>query len=647
MKNNKSFNKKDYFYSKINPSFTQRLNDDMVSDKSSISSNNNNSLTNNHIYPNFRNSKTNVIFNQKQQLRTLANSNSVSSINIYSKGRIQKIINKTNNNFNTNNIIINNTNIINNNRTNIINNNIVNTNKDYKKSISQLNVEQIKELTKNNQNKGNIQIINNIMRPRLVVTKRKFLKKNNITIKDNNFLIENFDKPNKRKMTEIDFSDRNKKKDFKTNLDDFKDNFNNINLKRNNEEKNIIFNIEEMLMIEEKLSSLINCLVDCNPCTEECFEFLNFYFTTKFSKNLNVYFSNKNYLIIIKRAINLKLFSFILCYDISLNENLFPHYIVTLDELFGHIHEIFILISKYFCNKIIETNNNMWVKKLQNLINNYDPEKKSSNIIFDEIDNLCYKLTDNLFPFVLQKYNHQKIIEIYNELNTLTQNDLYRLFRDNIFINMNINGSIIASSSYFEKNKNNLNEPIPSSYLINNSKKKYTLVLDLDETLIHFKVNPKNNNSGILQFRPYISEFLSNIKNYYELIVFTAATKEYADPIIDAIEQKGTKFDHRLYRIHTNIRGNDFVKDISKLGRDLSRIIIVDNMEQNYKLQPYNGITIRPFWGKDTNDMALFDLFNILIKIAKMDMDVRDGIRYFKEDIISKVTSNIFRRVQN
>ena len=647
MKNNKSFNKKDYFYSKINPSFTQRLNDDMVSDKSSISSNNNNSLTNNHIYPNFRNSKTNVIFNQKQQLRTLANSNSVSSINIYSKGRIQKIINKTNNNFNTNNIIINNTNIINNNRTNIINNNIVNTNKDYKKSISQLNVEQIKELTKNNQNKGNIQIINNIMRPRLVVTKRKFLKKNNITIKDNNFLIENFDKPNKRKMTEIDFSDRNKKKDFKTNLDDFKDNFNNINLKRNNEEKNIIFNIEEMLMIEEKLSSLINCLVDCNPCTEECFEFLNFYFTTKFSKNLNVYFSNKNYLIIIKRAINLKLFSFILCYDISLNENLFPQYIVTLDELFGHIHEIFILISKYFCNKIIETNNNMWVKKLQNLINNYDQEKKSSNIIFDEIDNLCYKLTDNLFPFVLQKYNHQKIIEIYNELNTLTQNDLYRLFRDNIFINMNINGSIIASSSYFEKNKNNLNEPIPSSYLINNSKKKYTLVLDLDETLIHFKVNPKNNNSGILQFRPYISEFLSNIKNYYELIVFTAATKEYADPIIDAIEQKGTKFDHRLYRIHTNIRGNDFVKDISKLGRDLSRIIIVDNMEQNYKLQPYNGITIRPFWGKDTNDMALFDLFNILIKIAKMDMDVRDGIRYFKEDIISKVTSNIFRRVQN
>ena len=98
--------------------------------------------------------------------------------------------------------------------------------------------------------------------------------------------------------------------------------------------------------------------------------------------------------------------------------------------------------------------------------------------------------------------------------------------------------------------------------------------------------------------------------------------------------------------MHTIVINNDFVKDLSRLGRDMSRIIIVDNMEQNYKLQPDNGITIRPFWGKDSNDMALIDLLDILIKIAKNKMDVREGISLFKEDIISKVTSNIFRRVQ-
>ena len=92
---------------------------------------------------------------------------------------------------------------------------------------------------------------------------------------------------------------------------------------------------------------------------------------------------------------------------------------------------------------------------------------------------------------------------------------------------------------------------------------------------------------------------------------------------------------------------NDFVKDLSKLGRDMSKTIIVDNMEQNYKLQKSNGITIRPFWGKDNEDTALVDLLDILIKIVDKKMDVRMGLKLFKEDIISKVTSNIFRRSQN
>lgn len=89
------------------------------------------------------------------------------------------------------------------------------------------------------------------------------------------------------------------------------------------------------------------------------------------------------------------------------------------------------------------------------------------------------------------------------------------------------------------------------------------------------------------------------------------------------------------------------MKDLSKFGRDLSRILIVDNMEQNYKLQKDNGITIRPFWGKDNEDTALNDLLEILTKIAENNLDVRTGLKIFKEDIISKVTSNIFRRSQN
>ena len=216
------------------------------------------------------------------------------------------------------------------------------------------------------------------------------------------------------------------------------------------------------------------------------------------------------------------------------------------------------------------------------MIDIYIPDKKTTNEIFDEIDNLSYKLTGNLFPLILKKYNQRKINDIYNKLDILSQEDLHRLFIDKIFINMNLNGSIIGSSSYFQENKNQISGFVPVPYLKNKSNKKYTLVLDLDETLIHFKGLPNNDSSGILQFRPFLPEFLTNICKFYELIVFTAATQDYADPIINAIESKGTKFDHRLYRIHTVVINNDFVKDLSRLGRDMSRIIIVDNMEQNY-----------------------------------------------------------------
>jgi len=187
-----------------------------------------------------------------------------------------------------------------------------------------------------------------------------------------------------------------------------------------------------------------------------------------------------------------------------------------------------------------------------------------------------------LIQDILNICQNIEFMSIYSKLDYLTSHGLYIIYRDKIHRIINQNGSILANSSYFKNNNMNVNIPVP--YIGNKSNKPYTLVLDLDETLIHFKANPNNEESGTIRIRPYLYNFLEKIKKYYELVVFTAATQEYADPIINALEQKKKYFDYRLYRIHTIIIDNDFVKDISKLGRDLSKIIIVDNMEQNYKL---------------------------------------------------------------
>ena len=136
-------------------------------------------------------------------------------------------------------------------------------------------------------------------------------------------------------------------------------------------------------------------------------------------------------------------------------------------------------------------------------------------------------------------------------------------------------------------------------------------------------------------------EFLEEMKKNYELIIFTSATNEYADPLLSAIEKDKKYFDYKLYRQHTLIYNNEVVKDISKIGRPLDKVIIVDNLVQNFRLQKENGILIKAFWCEDDYDTALIQLKNILNKIAKEFDDVRMGIKKYKDDILCKVSSSV------
>ena len=132
--------------------------------------------------------------------------------------------------------------------------------------------------------------------------------------------------------------------------------------------------------------------------------------------------------------------------------------------------------------------------------------------------------------------------------------------------------------------------------------------------------------------------------HYYELIVWTSATEGYANSLIDAIEYEKKYFDSVLFREHAIIIDDDFVKDLTRIGRDLDKIIIVDDMPQNFRLQKENGINIKPFFGDDMDDSALYELVPILKNIALSNKDVRIGINKYREEIIKKVTSNIYRK---
>lgn len=89
----------------------------------------------------------------------------------------------------------------------------------------------------------------------------------------------------------------------------------------------------------------------------------------------------------------------------------------------------------------------------------------------------------------------------------------------------------------------------------------------------------------------------------YEIVIFTAGMKDYADFILDRLDS-GSWVSHRLYRESCDPLGSIFRKDLSKLGRDLSKTLIVDNSAENFQLQPDNGIYIKS-WYDDPEDKAL------------------------------------------
>ncbi len=127
---------------------------------------------------------------------------------------------------------------------------------------------------------------------------------------------------------------------------------------------------------------------------------------------------------------------------------------------------------------------------------------------------------------------------------------------------------------------------------------------------------------GIVTFRPGLFDFLDEMYSLYELIVFTCGTVQYAEPIIDTIENKKNYFDHRLYRDHTQFVNGEYVKvrrlfkkDLSLIGRDITKCIIVDNIPQNFRLQKDNGIFIKSFYSDNTNDDSLTHLTPILKSI--------------------------------
>ena len=215
----------------------------------------------------------------------------------------------------------------------------------------------------------------------------------------------------------------------------------------------------------------------------------------------------------------------------------------------------------------------------------------------------------------------------------------------NIFSPMNTNNmSILELSSL----KTNINSPLRvkvkklnAEYNVNinaQDLKKKTLVLDLDETLVHSSTKaPFPNKKNIVLnmtindikhkiyviVRPFLELFLREMSLCYNLFIFTASLAQYSTNLVNILD-KNKVILKVLNREHCQFKGGFYFKNLIIFNRDYKDIIILDNNPISYALNKSNGIPI-PTWIDDPNDKELLKLIPILKYISKLN-DVRPFI---------------------
>ena len=176
--------------------------------------------------------------------------------------------------------------------------------------------------------------------------------------------------------------------------------------------------------------------------------------------------------------------------------------------------------------------------------------------------------------------------------------------------------------------------------------KRKTLVLDLDETLIHSHHDGVQRQAGagavsqvggavsklggvappdfvlkvtidrhpvrfFVHKRPHVDFFLEVVSRWYELVVFTASMEIYGTAVADKLDMNRGILGRRYYRQHCTLDFGSYTKDLSAINPDLSSVFILDNSPGAYRSYPDNAIPIKS-WFSDPSDTALLNLLPVL-----------------------------------
>eukprot|EP01012_Entosiphon_sulcatum_P034435 TRINITY_DN43682_c0_g1_i1.p1 TRINITY_DN43682_c0_g1~~TRINITY_DN43682_c0_g1_i1.p1 ORF type:complete len:308 (+),score=41.98 TRINITY_DN43682_c0_g1_i1:31-924(+) len=161
---------------------------------------------------------------------------------------------------------------------------------------------------------------------------------------------------------------------------------------------------------------------------------------------------------------------------------------------------------------------------------------------------------------------------------------------------------------------------VPQLSMASNS--LYTIVFDLDETLIH-------GRQGTVKVRPGVHELLQALDNTHkcEVVVWTAGERDYAQRIVSEIDPNRV-IQHCIYRHQRWFKTRGYTKKLTMLGRPMDRVLIVENTPDCVRCNPNNAIIVEDFLGhaKDKSDATLNRVADLVVEMCNSDLPVSEFI---------------------
>jgi hypothetical protein len=322
------------------------------------------------------------------------------------------------------------------------------------------------------------------------------------------------------------------------NMSFLEKNFENMSVNRNsslygsfyendyvNQESSTI-NLEDLMILEEKLVDIITDLNSHLKMTNQCFEWWNYFFNCSLCGKFQEYFKDEKQKQIIKDFENLELLSVIICYDISFTPKLLENISHLIKSILEVAHRNYLILCDYIVSKVSSDSlSNIWVIRLRNLLNLKLPFKFKKGQHIGEImggNDTMYDYIRIVLKNSPENEVNDTLVAFFKNITKINTSVLNDFYRQKVLRVANKNASVIASVVLESGDKQ---EAMPYPYIKKEPKKEFTLVLDLDETLIHFKADD-DESKGILRLRPGLYDFLESMKQHYEMVIFTASTQE-------------------------------------------------------------------------------------------------------------------------